>query len=208
MKHTVITIGMFFLVQLVFPQKVMQKQWDAVGVSLLKLSSSEVYTITVETKATDVISVITKVEGETYENVMVSSYRKENALVLSTAYRPYFVAENDKLAAHKVIAIEMHLVIPEDLTLAIDARIASVQVTGSFQNLEIQLENGNCGLLDFLGNATLHTKNGYIHVSALKDVSGTAITREGTIINTLPHKGLFHVEAESITGDIILRQTQ
>ncbi len=191
-----------------FAQKVLQKEWDASGISKLVIESDEVFNIKITSEKTNTIKIDTHVEGENYEDVVLGVIEKEKSLILNTGYSPYFEAKNDKLAAHKVIAIEMEVTLPETMMVSIRSGIASVEGYGSFKSFEAGLESGNCILYNFRGNALLQTKQGAITVYAKENVKGKAISKRGIIHNTLPMKGKYTINAESIDGTIRLIQNK
>jgi DUF4097 and DUF4098 domain-containing protein YvlB len=60
----------------------------------------------------------------------------------------------------------------------------------------------------FQGNALLKTSQGSIKVNAQIHVSGQAFSKNGKVMNSLPLKGKYFIEAESIDGNISLFQTK
>ncbi|PKA82808.1 hypothetical protein ATE92_0947 [Ulvibacter sp. MAR_2010_11] len=189
-------------------QKIIEKQWDASGISKLVIESDVVFEIEIVSEKIEAISVSTHIHGETSENVVLDVHESNGILTINTGFTPFFEAQNDKLAAHKVLAIEMYIKIPESMEVEIDAKIASVEGNGSFKSFVVGLENGSCRLYNFTGNARLLTKAGEITVYTTKNAKGQALTREGTIYNELPTTGKFTIYAESSTGAISLFQTK
>ena len=86
--------------------------------------------------------------------------------------------------------------------------MASVFANGTYKNLAVSIENSNCDLQNFSGNAHLKTTNGNITVIANNTVSGKAFSKNGIVKNELSNHGKFQVEAESINGSISLLQTK
>jgi len=208
LKHIVIVIGIILFTTEITAQKILQKEFSASGFETLALHSDDVFTVNISTKKTDKITIQTHVEGEYYENVVVNTSEKNRILTVTTGYSPFFEKENDKLAAHKVIAIDMEITIPETMKVEIQSKIASVTGKGTFKNMFVALENGTCLLKKFKGNATLYTKKGAIVVHAKPNVTGEAVSKKGTILNELPKAGIYKIIAESITGSITLLQTK
>ncbi|WGF93365.1 DUF4097 family beta strand repeat-containing protein [Aequorivita marisscotiae] len=132
----------------------------------------------------------------------------EGKLSLKTGFAPFFVLNNDKLAAHKLMAIEVKLIVPETLSLEIKSKLASVAIDGTIKNLAVSLQRGNCFATNFSGNAHLKTTDGTITVYAADAVGGKAISTRGKIENNLPPNGKFFIEAESINGNIRMLQTK
>lgn len=191
-----------------FSQKIIEKNLDALGIEKLVINSNEIFNISVSTERSDAIQISAKIVGENYENAMITSRQEGKILWIGTSYTPFFEAKNDKLAAHKVLSIEMTLMVPESMELTINSSSASVETSGAFEFLRVSLDNGNCTIKDFFGNATLGTKAGEISVYARAGVTAEAITENGVILNTLPLEGIYYITARTKTGNISLFQTK
>lgn len=189
-------------------QKILEKQLDASETTQLLIASDMINLISITSEKTDQIKIITKIAGENRENVILTTFEENNKLTIGTGFTPYFEAENDKLAAHKVISVEMQITIPDFLIVEIDTKIASVDVAGNYDVFRANLEYGNCELNDFLGHAMIKTVHGNILVYAPKNVSGRAFSNKGSVINYLPGNAKYTIIAESRDGDISLFQTK
>jgi hypothetical protein len=189
-------------------QKLVEKQLDATRFESLIISSEIINRLIITSKATNEISIVNKVVGENYENVLVTTSEENKTLKIGTSYSPYFIAENDKLAAHKVMSVDIELTIPNFLYVEVYTPIASISVTGNYSNFHAYLENGDCQLNDFLGNASIKTKHGNIKVHAMENVSGRAFSTNGSVVNYLPGQAKYTIIAESRDGDISLLQTK
>jgi len=189
-------------------QKRLFKEWIAPSFSHLHIESDDISKITLQSESIDQISIYTRVEGESYDNSHITVAITEHELFIGTDFTPYFEPFNDKLAAHKVLAIEMIIVVPENLRITIQSTLANVHGTGHFNYVETDLGTGNVQFESFEGNATLFSKWGLIHVGALPGVSGSAQSVYGEVTNTLPQKGKYQIEAASTHGGIVLLQTK
>ncbi len=205
----------FFIIVILFlgnycclAQKTIQKEFDSEEIQNLSIADDGIFKITVQSSEETVIKVSAHISGEHFESIIIEEKIADGTLSLKTGFAPFFTLENDKLAAHKVMAIEVELTVPKKLAVEIKSKLASVIATGTFKSLSISLENGNCILNDFYENAQLKTIAGNISVLAQKNVSGKAISKNGTVENNLLNKGKFFVEAESINGNISLLQTK
>ncbi len=189
-----------------YAQKIVEREIDATNLSAIEINSDEFFSIQITSGKTDKIKIKTRIEGEYYENVVLSILRQKELIKIMPEFSPFFDAKNDKLAAHKVLALEMELEIPEDYKIQIKSDLASIYIAGKFNSINAILGNGNCVFNDFTRNASLKTVHGSIVVYANKSVIGTAISKSGTIINELFKEGNYTIHAESITGDISLFQ--
>ncbi|WP_139149353.1 hypothetical protein [Ulvibacter litoralis] len=198
----------FLMFSFSYGQKVVEKSLDASGLERILISSKTISRISIVSEKTDKITILTKISGETYENLVVTTSEENKTLILDTSYIPFFTAENDKLAAHKVISIEMTVIVPEFFSIAINSEIASVKASGSFDLLSITLRGGNCLVQDFIGNARIKTQKGAITVYTNSTVSGTANSVKGRVENELVSNGMYRIIAESRSGAIGLFQTK
>jgi len=207
---SVYTLGFFLFLSFAFhthAQKVIHKSWDANAFDRIEIISDEVFKIEISTLETSEIKLSTTIEGENYESLNIGATENNRTLLLKPSYRPYFKAKNDKLAAHKVMAIEMKLLIPKSMELFIDAKIASLVTDGSFKKINANLSEGNCVLYNFDGSATINTKQGDITVFTTYGASGEGISKYGSVRNELSKIGIFSIKAESVNGNITLKET-
>ncbi len=193
-----------------FSQKVIEREFNALEITTIEINSEIIYHIKITSEKTEQIKIKTQVEGENYENVVLGIIEENNTLQIKTSFTPFFEAKNDKLAAHKLISIEMELIVPESMAVKIEASVASVEIFGKYKAVSVLLENGNCSLTNFKGNAMLKTKQGFITVYASKETLGIAVSKKGAVVNELSKsnvKSLKHrIEAESFKGNISLFQ--
>jgi hypothetical protein len=208
LKKTLLSLLLVFGISGAISQKLVEKQLDATRFERLIISSDIINTLTITSEATNEISILNKVVGENYENVVVTTSEENKTLKIGTSYSPFFIAENDKLAAHKVMSVDIELTIPNFLYVEVNTPIASISVTGNYSNFQAFLENEDCHLNNFLGNASIKTKQGNIKVYAKANVSGRAFSTNGSVVNYLPGRAKYTIIAESRDGDISLLQTK
>ena len=200
-------IFLFFLWGIIcnsFAQKIIEREFDASSISAIEINSNIIFNITITTEGINKVKIRTSIEGENFENVLLSIKEENGLFNIKPEYSPYFKAKNDKLAAHKVLAIEMKLIVPENLEIKIKSNLASVKITGKYTSIEALLGTGNCILENFSGDAVIKTKQGFIKVFANASVNGTAFTKKGIVTNELINKGKYRLVAESFEGDISL----
>lgn len=213
---------LFFIITIIFfgsysamAQKTIQKKFSSEGIYTLTIEDDAIFKIEINSseampadRQEKSIKMSLHISGEHAESIIVEEKITDGTLSLKTGFAPFFTLENDKLAAHKVMALEMQITLPETMAVEIRSKLASVNTNGTFKNLNISLGNGACILTDFSGNAQLKTIVENITVHAKKDVMGKAISKNGTVENKLPKRGNFLVKAESINGSISLFQTK
>ena len=187
-----------------FSQKIIEKEFDASSISVIEINSNIVFNIIITSEDLKKIKIKTSIEGENFENVLLSIKEDNGLLSITPGYSPFFEAKNDKLAAHKVIAIEMELVVPENMEIRIKSSLASVKASGKYVSVEALLGTGNCILENFSGDAIIKTTQGFIKVFAFESVNAIASSKKGSVFNELTSNGKYRIEAESFEGDISL----
>ena len=191
-----------------FSQKIIEKEIAANHYNNIEISSDKIHHIHLISTDINTISIITRIEGQDHESVVLSLLENNNILFIKPDTPPFFKSINDKLAAHKVQSIEIELKLPKQLGITINSKIASLTSTGSFNFVVTSLEQGNCTLTNFEGNANLSSKSGFINVSSKANVQGDARSKSGFIINELSDnlRSNYKIIAETKDGDISLIQ--
>ena len=203
--HSIFIILLIGITYNSFAQKIIERKIDAASISLIEINSDDVFNIIITSEDITKVIIKTNIVGENFENVLLSIKENNGQLSIAPEYSPYFEAKNDKLAAHKVIAIEMELIVPENIEIIINSSLASLKASGKYVSVKALLGTGNCILENFNGDALINTKQGFIKVFAHKSVyGGIAISKKGTVTNELTTKGKYRIEAESFEGDISL----
>ncbi len=144
-------------------------------------------------------------EGEYQKDLIIEIAEEGNALVLSGAFQPYFEAPNDKLSAHKVIAVTLLVQVPEDLEVLLFGTSAQVKVAGAYRELEIVLNDGPCVLEGTQGKVKVRTQSGNILLRAEKGDLRTQ-TKYGSVENEGLAVGKNQYDLESKSGNIYVRR--
>jgi len=184
-----------------YSQKVSSRVYDAKGIEQLYIDTDEVYQINIKTSKTDNITLTSHAEGEYFNDISLIMEVEKDKMVLTSAFNKALQGGFDKLSAHKVFSLGLSLEIPEGLEVFIESNIATVIGSGKYKNLQIQLQSGYCELNPFLGNATVNTYKGAIHITT-NNARVDAKTRNGNMIIAEDLSGNFQIKLISIDGDI------
>ncbi len=198
-----------------FPQKQLERSWDAAAIHTVAIESDDLYTIKISSEERTNIQLSVSVEGETYQHLLLKTSEVpdrvpngKRLLQIETGFTPFFQRADDKLAAHKVLAVEMVLVVPEGISVQIESKSASVHASGKYGAITARLETGRCVFSKFSGNASLQTKQGDIEIAAHSATAGSVSSIYGKVKNHLPDSGRYTISAESVWGNISLTQTE
>jgi hypothetical protein len=194
--------------QMIQAQKKLFQTWSNPNFDKILIESDHISKITFRSHSDKTVKLYTRSEGEIVANSIITIEETLHQLSIRTNFTPFYLPKNDKLAAHKVLAIELILIVPQQMNIAVRAAIADVYGTGIYNSFETELENGFLKLRSFRGDAHLLSKWGAIEVRALPDVGGTAISKYNTVINNLGSKQPYTIKAESLHGTIKLLQTK
>ncbi|WP_299777566.1 hypothetical protein [uncultured Formosa sp.] len=188
-------------------QKRVDKIIDAQNISTLQINGANCFKIHVRALKTSEISIQTKIDGEHSEDMIVIARKSNDTLFISTRFQPLFEADNDKLSAHKLMSIELDIQVPKHINFNIKSDIASVVAEGVFKSAFIELNQGQCNLLSFLGSARVNTINGSIYVET-NYATVNAFSRHG-VVNLQPLAlGKNQLNLKSIQGDISVIKTE
>lgn len=192
-----------------YGQKDLSRTYFSEGIENIIIDANGVHSLKLEASMVEEISVQVHLEGETSEEIVIKENIKGSQLALGFGSWPLAKIYNDKLSAHKIVSVAVTISIPEHLIVSITSNTAAVSAKGTFEFLYVDIEDENCVLKDFNGDADLKTNKGFIKVLVQNlSTAAKAITTYGTLQNTLSKNGKFTIYAESVHGDITLQQTQ
>jgi len=180
MKKALILLLLVFPVVL-FAQKQIEKTYDSQGIQTLYINSDTIFKITITAKAVDNITIYTIIDGETFESSLLHTKIVDDRLEIATGYTPDYIPFNDKLSAHKVLSIELEIVLPKHINIDIRSTLAAVNLQGVYDKLTINLGRGG-----FMGRdirfreSVINTISGNV-TATLKEANINAGSRNGQV---------------------------
>ncbi len=189
-------------------QKRISQTYSIDSVSELFVNSDEVFEISVSAMDTEVITIHTIIDGETFASTLLNIKTEDNILEITTGKTPDYIPFNDKLSAHKVIAIELEIIIPKNLDLSIYSKLAAVKTNGQLGQVRIDLGRGY-----FIGeefrfreSAIINTLSGDITLS-IEKAKVTGQSRSGTVV--IPKDFIYGspLTLQSISGNITVHKS-
>ena len=165
------------------------------------------FNITVSNSPSNTILLKVKIEGEHANQLVMVDSIVNKQLYISSSFQPLFVKDNDKLSAHKVMSVEYQLFVPKNIKLEIKSNIGSVDLVGTYLSVFIELNQGNCNLKQFLGNASINTVNGDINIET-DHAKVEAFTKTGQIALTQFKFLKYNLNCHTINGDIKITKTK
>ncbi|PTX60208.1 hypothetical protein C8N46_107215 [Kordia periserrulae] len=146
-----------------YAQKSTQQTINVSDIEEIRIHTNKIFQLNIYSVDTNMLKIETQMEGEYYRDVNVITATKNNKLQLSCELAEDFVLPNDKLSAHKVFAITMHLYIPKKLNVQLEGDETQVYIEGSYKKLWAVLISGNFNLNQLNAEAIIQTKKGNIH---------------------------------------------
>ena len=160
-----------------------------------------------ETSKNKELLVEAAIEGE-YEKDLVVKIEEDGSNVLVSAdFLPNFIAPNDKLSAHKVISIALKITIPEYCIVNVFGTNSKVEATGTYRNLKVSLDTGDCVLQNVIEQAEVKTQKGTITIKT-KEGEIDAKSTYGTVkLSNIP-EGNSRYKLSSVEGNIYVKKTE
>ncbi|SMP02409.1 hypothetical protein SAMN06265375_101277 [Muriicola jejuensis] len=140
-------------------------------------------------------------EGEYQKDIAVEITESGNTLLIAGSFQPYFESPNDKLSAHKVVAVTLLLQVPEDRFIGLYGTSGRILVKGAYRELVIVLNDGSCTLDNPEGEIRVATQSGDMYLTVESGIL-KASSRYGKVeIQKIP-PGENRYTLESVSGDI------
>ncbi len=187
-----------------FAQKAVEKSVYAKGVALIDIDAQNVYKVSIKTHASNNVLITTVMDGE-YQNEFINTIKEDGTtLYIGVENRPLFDKPNDKLSAHKVVAVALEVLVPAYKQVRIVGDYTQVYVEGKYDNLQISTGNEMVYMKNTFGNLIqARTRNGNIVVENSKG-SFEAISKYGKVYKEKLKKGNTKFELNSLNGNIYI----
>lgn len=155
-------LSMFLITTTVLAQKKMEKIVAANNVEKLIIDGTHFSEINIRSQKTQDITMVANVNGETFENVLLKTNLDDGHFSIAAGYTPFFKKHDDKLAAHKVLSLELDIYVPEHIDIDVVAVHTNISFQGIFGIVNTQLATGNCFLDKFQGAGDIVCKKGAV----------------------------------------------
>ena len=198
---------LFCAMSITFAQKQMVLTEPAEQLKGIFIESDQVFQIYVKTTNSDQLVISTEVEGETFETLEIDTRLQNELLYVTTGRSVGFKAFDDKLAAHKVLSVVLHIELPKDKELWVNSSLASVEAQGAYSYVNLNLSGGRVDLLNFSGNGVVNTLRGAIAIET-QNTEVNASSRNGTVDVASSPLQLYELVLKTVDGDISVSQSE
>ena len=200
---------LFLLVfnQFLAGQKVIRKTIINPENQSIQLDAKNCYQVILETSKNKELLVEAAIEGEYKKDLVVKIEEDGSNVLVSADFLPNFIAPNDKLSAHKVISIALKITIPEYCIVNVFGTNSKVEATGTYRNLKVSLDTGDCVLQNVIEQAEVKTQKGTITIKT-KEGEIDAKSIYGTVkLSNIP-EGNSRYKLSSVEGNIYVKKTE
>lgn len=191
----------------IFSQNKAKKTIDAKGISVIEINGNQIFNIQVEATSTTTISYEAMVDGDYQNEFQVIATSSKSRLTLDLTKMSYNQIRDDKRNAHKVVAAGLRLKIPQQLDLQVISDIGSLELSGSFKSVKVNLSQGYFKMQGTAKQGEVFTIDGDILLETKNsEISADATHGQVSIVDfktTLDHWIL-----KSINGNIMVTEQQ
>ena len=199
--YKLVFICCFLTVHTISAQRKIEKTISGAHLTTLKIDARNCFGIIIKTHQLPKISIESSLEGEYKEDLVVSIIENENALIARSEFNPLFKNPNDKLSAHKVVSVFLKVFVPENFKVDLLGSTTKTKISGNYNSVKIVLENEDCFVKDFKGNADISTNTGSIFFEILNGQIETE-SKYGKVYQEKISGGLYKVSLKTVSGDI------
>jgi hypothetical protein len=207
MVSRIFVLVLLISIGLLNAQKVVKKSVRNPDTSSILIDANDCFKVEITTTLSKEIVVEALIDGEYKNDLLVKIEEDGPWIEISTGFQPNFIKPNDKLSAHKVISISLKVQVPEKMKVRFFGSNTNVYAKGSYKDLKVTLDDGNCNFQSIKGKAHVVTRSGDIYVYS----KGANIETKNAFGNTeaenIP-KGDDYFNLVTTTGNIYLKKTE
>lgn len=145
-KHAEIKSSVFWLACFISftlsGQNIQWENWDTTAFSQLEFHFPYASKISITTSSEPSIRIRYRAEGEYQNDFLLQKKREGKRLIVKEIPAPQKAFYNDKLSAHKVVATQVELVLPEALALQLYVQEAMLLWEGNHPKIALELTRG------------------------------------------------------------------
>ncbi|WP_232520891.1 hypothetical protein [Flagellimonas nanhaiensis] len=165
------------------------------------------FQVDVSTSNKDEVEVIANIEGEYAKDLLVTIKEEGPTVLIGAGFQPNFDKPNDKLSAHKVISIALHVSVPQYKEVHIYGTNSNVMVQGEYKKLDVKLADGRCVLDNVVETVDVTTQKGDILLSTSMG-NITAKSVYGKVYQDSIPEGHNQFILNTVEGNIRLQKTK
>ena len=176
-------------------------------INFIEIDGANCFDIVLETIEGDEMQIDAKIDGEYHKDLFLKVTERDNTLQVGAEFQPNFIKPNDKLSAHKVVSIALHIRLPQFKSVVLHGTSCNVSAKGYYQKLVIGLSDGQCALENISDEVEVKTQSGDIFIISDK-ATVQAESKYGTVSKNPILKGDNSYVLTSVTGNIHLSKPE
>lgn len=157
------------------------------------------------THSSDEVALSTQSEGEYQLQYVVVTQHEDRWLTVYPQRVPAFNTLNDKLSAHKVIAMTLEMQIPEAIVVEIEATRGAIDISGRYRELKVQLDEGSLKMTHRAEQSVIKTKGASVFLNVESGMIESN-TETGRVIGSILPNQNYRYQISSQNGPIYLNQ--
>jgi len=202
-----ICLLIFFTANLISAQKVVKKSIVNPEITAINIDANNCFELFLDTADGSEMVLEATIDGEYENDLVLTSKQQGRTIQVSSGFRPTFKNPNDKLSAHKVIAIALKIYVPENKSVTIYGSNCNVTASGAYRKLNITSNDGKCTLNEVSGSIAVMTQSGHI-LAYTKGGDINAKSKYGIVESDKIPGNQDRYNLTSITGDIRIKKTE
>lgn len=176
-------------------------------IAFIEIDATNCFDIILETVQDDAMQIEAKIDGEYHNDVLLMVGEEGNTLQVGAGFQPNFIKPNDKLSAHKVVSIALRIRLPQGKSVVLNGTSCNVSAKGTYLNLEVSLNDGQCVLQQISEKVVVRTQSGDISIFS-KEAAIQAESKYGIVSENHIPKGDTKYVLKTVTGNIHLNRTE
>lgn len=192
---------MLFCFKFIWAQHVTEKRFENVSLTRVVVDADKITRLELETTDVDDVTVVTNYQGEYMDNLVTIATLTNKVLNIKVKFLPSFILPDDKLAAHKVLSVKVKIMLPANKYLSVSGNDADVLISGSYKNVQVVLNSGNCIFKDLKGNGTVDLFSGDVILNNYRGKVNWKTDYGSAIVNEIVENKHFMV-IHTVKGNI------
>lgn len=171
------------------------------SILFIEIDATNCYAIALETTEGNEMHILAEMDGEYHSDLVLKVNEEGHTLQVGAGFQPNFRKPNDKLSAHKVVSIALHIILPEGKRVVLNGTSCNISAKGSYLNLAVALNDGQCVLENISEEATVRTQSGDISVKS-DGATISAQSKYGKVDTNKIPEGNNRYVLKTVTGNI------
>ena len=207
MNKIVTFLLLLFTITSLAQKRIVKELLVSQSIETIYIDLNKVFSVSLQTSKDSVVKVETMSEGEYANNFVFQDKIENNSMLLSGSVFIGLAYPQDKLSAHKVHAIEVKLIVPENKQVVLTSDIANVNIEGVYESIFLNLYSGDVNAKSLKANTTIQTVSGDISISLSKG-NTSCYSKYGKVTEDRIPEGILYYTLKSLKGNINLHKVR